>query len=156
MKKLIILITILGCIVLGCNNKNDKITTTTQDSLRDNDSEEAMGKNCKPLDLTPYKELPLDSAKKMAKNYREFIWQNPKKAIQLVKFNGQFLSNLVCKMDSVKFISALRMGDSTTIIIQLAKNGMKSYYDITEFKTLNLKESNSLCPEPLHCEETEW
>ncbi len=138
MKKLIILITILGCITVGCKNKKGN----TQSEVEVNQE----------WNLTDYDSIPQSKVLEMSKRYLDSAKLNPDGVItRYIVMDGDLLKKIIDKKKRVKLISVIDSRKNITAILQLLEDGKYLYYDIKVFNKQALTYENDVCPPPTPC-----
>ncbi len=133
LKKLIILITIVGCITVGCNNKKDKT---------EREDEENQG-----INLADYDSIPQGTVLKMSEKYLDSAKLNPDSVItKFIVMDGDLLKKIIDKKKRIKLISAIDINNNLTAVIQLMDDEKYRYYDIKVFCFPGLPVIIQVCP----------
>ena len=150
MKKIFLLVTVLGSMAIGCNeNKQEEkaVTASPKDSV-------TVSK--KSVDWTKYQATSPGEVGAMADHYAQLIAKDPALGIQQINMDGGLLSLLLLDAKGLKLIAAAdTKTNDITMFMQFWIKDSFYYYNIKDFfisTEKGMRGQPAICPPPAGCD----
>jgi hypothetical protein len=104
------------------------------------------------IHMNQYKSIDEKEVEKMVERYAKNVKKDPKFAIMQIRMDCVLLNDFMKGADRIVFLSAASKENLQTIILQLRRDGKKTYYNIRDvFKTDMQGKEPPVCPPPPDC-----